>query len=158
MARVSARWVGAGVVAAARTVWLVDWTAPPAVDGDLAAAMLPAIDDALEQGPWPGLLSTARPELEPRWFCVERVIKIRRPGDHVTAAMAALCEEYARDGTTLLTGGGERAAKVVDLVAGVDAAPDGPIRDWWLAHGVHRGTRSTGHRTPRRRDDRTASA
>jgi hypothetical protein len=146
MARVSARRisVGVGVVAVAGVVWLVvDRATPPSVDSGLAAAVLPAIDDELERGPWPGLLSTARPELEPRWFCVERVIETRRSGDEVRVGVTALCEEYARDGATLFTGSGERAAKVVDLVAeaggyrvtGVDAAPDGPIRDWWVAHG-----------------------
>jgi hypothetical protein len=144
MARVSARRVGVWVVAVAGAVWLMaDWDAPPRVDSGLAAAVLPVIDEELERGPWPGLLSNARPELEPRWFCVEHVVETRRPGNEVRVGLTALCEEYARDGATLLTGSGERVAKVVDLVVaatgyrviGIDAAPDGPFQDWWLAHG-----------------------
>jgi hypothetical protein len=117
MARASVRWVGVGVVVVAGVVWLVvDRDAPRRVDSELAAAVLPAIDVESERGPWPGLPSTTRPELGPRWFSVEHVIETRRPGDEVRVGMAALCEEYARDGSTLLTGSGERAAKVVDLV------------------------------------------
>lgn len=141
MARVSARLLG--VVAVAGVVWLVVDRRAPSVDSGLAAEVLPAIDAELERGPWPGLLSSARPELGPRWFCVEHVIEIRRSGNQVRVGVTALCEEYAREGKTLLTGSGEHAAKVVDLVAEaggyrvtrVDAAPDGPVRDWWLAHG-----------------------
>lgn len=145
MARVSARrlGIGVGVIAVAGVVWLVVERTAPAVDRGLAAEVLPAIDAELERGPWPGLLSSERPELGPRWFCVEHVVETQQMGDRVRVGVVALCEEYARDGRTLLVGSGEHAAKVVDLVAeaggyrvtGVDTAPDGPIRDWWLAHG-----------------------
>ncbi len=63
------------LAAAWGTVWLVvEWTAPPAVDHVLAAEVLPVIDEEVERGP--GLLWRARPELQPRWFCVERVIEV----------------------------------------------------------------------------------
>jgi hypothetical protein len=147
MVRVSASRVGAvaGVLVAVAGVGLaVDHGAAPEVDEALAAAVSPVIDEHLEQGPWPGLLSTARPELGPRWFCEEQVVEIRRTGDDLRVGVTALCEEYARDGATLFTGSGEHAAKIVDLaeegagyrVTGVKAAPDGVIENWWLTNGL----------------------
>jgi hypothetical protein len=133
-----------GVLAAVGVVWLVVDLAPPSVDDELAASVVPAIDEELERaGPWTGLLTTECPELGPRWFCVEHVIEIQEAGSRLTVGVAALCEEYARDGDVLVIGSGEHAPKVVDLVAegdgyrvtGVDTAPDGGARDWWLAHG-----------------------
>jgi hypothetical protein len=121
--------------------WLVfDRAMSPRVSPGLAAMVVPVIDAELEHGPWPGMLSSTRPELAARWFCAERVIEIRRAGDEVAVGIEASCDEFAREGDALVAGSGESGPKVVVLVAGsngyrvsrVDAPPDGDARLRWV--------------------------
>ena len=120
--------------------WLViEWYPAPEVDAELAEVVLPLIDEQLERGPWPGLLTTARPDLKPRWFCAEQVIETRRDGAVLRVGLVALCVEYGRLDDALLEGSGERSPKLAVLTGGpdrwevirVESPPDGHAATEW---------------------------
>jgi hypothetical protein len=129
-------WVAGVLVGIGAAGWFAAGHAAPPVDPALAAAVLPAIDEELERGPWPGMLSGTGSGA--RWFCVERVIEIDRAGDELTVGIEALCEEYAasRHGDALVAGSGERGPKVVVLdgrrVEEVASPPDGAAHGEWV--------------------------
>jgi hypothetical protein len=129
-------WVAGVLVGIGAAGWFAAGHAAPRVDPALAVAVLPAIDEELERGPWPGMLSATGAGA--RWFCVERVIEIARAGDELTVGIEALCEEYAasRDGAALIAGSGERGPKVVVLsgrrVKAVESPPDGAAHVEWV--------------------------
>jgi len=138
--------LAAGVLAGIGTVgWLVAGHTAPPVDPVLAAAVLPLIDEELERGPWPGMLSSTGAEA--RWFCVARVIEIRRTGDELAVGIEDLCEEFARDGDALVAGSGERGPKVVVLTAApdgrrvtrVESPPDGDAHVRWVRRNFTAG-------------------
>jgi hypothetical protein len=138
------KWVGLAVgvvVGVGVGGWLALRPEPLAeLDPATERAVLLVIDAELERGPWPGMLESERPELGPRWFCVERVIEVRRAGDELEVGIEAQCDELARSGREVLSGSGEHGPKVVVLVAEqdgyrvdrVDVPPDGPGFVRWV--------------------------
>jgi hypothetical protein len=100
--------------------FVIEWYPAPEVDVEEARAVLPLIDEHLERGPWPGLLTTTRPDLEPRWFCEEQVIETRRDGAELRVGLVASCSEFGRVDDALLEGSGEMSAKLAVLAGRPD--------------------------------------
>ncbi|MFI0486535.1 hypothetical protein [Actinomadura sp. 9N215] len=105
-------------LAAAGTAWRQSWRVwPPAphVDRGLIAAALPVIDRFLETGRavvWP---SSMPAQMRPRWFCAEEAIETARRGSRVRVSLEVACNDYARDGGSLVTHAGTRTPLVVTL-------------------------------------------
>lgn len=107
----------AGVVTLLLGGWfLLGRTSPPVVDKAQEQSMLPAIHEQLERGPWEGMLRSARPDLVPRWFCSEHVIEIRPDGPTSLVGLQARCQEFGRDGGSLVEGSGESGPQLVTLL------------------------------------------
>ncbi|MFL6143217.1 MAG: hypothetical protein ACJ72N_15310 [Labedaea sp.] len=100
--------------------FVIEWYPAPEVDDGLAAVVFPLIDEQLERGPWPGLLTTTRLDLKPRWFCAEQVIETERDGAVLRVGFVAECAEYARLQDALLEGSGDSSPKLAVLAGGPD--------------------------------------
>ncbi|HET9141790.1 hypothetical protein [Actinophytocola sp.] len=135
------RWVlGAALAGLGVSGWLViERYSAPEVDAGLARAVLPLIDQELERGPWTGLLTSARPESGPRWFCAQRVVETGRDGAELRVGLLAHCVEYGRADGALIGGSGEQCAKLVVLTGGsgrwtvtrIESSPDGHAAAGW---------------------------
>jgi hypothetical protein len=96
------------------------WPRPPHVDTALVGTVGPIIDRHIETSPDPDLTweTTIPRELHPRWFCTERPIETIRTGSRTRVGLDAYCQEYARRGGDLFTGGGWNAPLAVTLDRG----------------------------------------
>ncbi|MBT2231777.1 hypothetical protein [Nonomuraea sp. NEAU-A123] len=107
------------VLAIAGTVWVVPrlfasdvaGTAPEeviSVNPGMRATLLEVADRYLEKDSdrVGVVLASERPELNPKMFCHEELIEVRRRDHQLLLGLVAGCEELARSGNVLIEGGG----------------------------------------------------
>ncbi|MER5647799.1 hypothetical protein [Streptosporangium sp. NPDC002524] len=91
------------------------------LDASTRATFLRVIDDYLRTAPervGNTFLAQEKPELDPRTFCHEDLVEIRRKSANAyLVGVVATCEEFARSGDVLLTGTGFRSPLLVTLEA-----------------------------------------
>lgn len=111
----------------------------PDVDHALVQAVLPAIDETLQRGPW-------RVDAG-RWFCAEHVIETTRRSNDLAVWLHAVCMAYDSDGSALVSVGGESVLKRVTLtpeaphqVTRVEEPPDGAGNSEWIRRNASAAT------------------
>lgn len=61
------------------------------------------------------VLASDRPDLNPRVFCHEEFVEVRRKGSDLLLGIVAACEELARSGTLLVGGSGYRTSLLLTV-------------------------------------------
>ncbi|MGJ6961077.1 hypothetical protein ACSDR0_04145 [Streptosporangium sp. G11] len=135
------------------------------LDASTRATFLRVVDDHLQTAPervGNTFLTQERPELDPRMFCHEELVEIRRKSANAyLVGVVAMCEEFARSGDALLSGTGFRVPLLVTLEAAggrfevrhVREAGDGAenlpsIRAMFSPDGAPRAHELGGHGSP----------
>lgn len=106
------------ILASAGVVWVVPrlfesdaGTAPEevvSVGSAMRATLLEVADRYLEKNSARvgTVLASEKPELNPKLFCDEELIEVRRRDPQLLLGLVAWCEELARSGNVLIEGGG----------------------------------------------------